>query len=363
MRKTLKFLAVGMMAAALLTGCGGNSNITDATTTSAGEVETTTGTGETETTTGEEPTEFTIKDYSNYVSLGEYKGLSVEPIIVTEEEVSERIQQYFRDAVQEGDTVNIDYTGYLDGETFEGGSAEGAYLTIGSGSFIDGFESGLVGVKIGETVDLNLAFPEIYEKNPDLAGKPVVFQVTVNSIDGVVAAEYTLENIVANTEYQTLEEYEQMIEDQLYRERNEERISDIWFQVVNNATISGYPQEEVDAYAQELRSYYEQMAMQYGVDLATLLSFNGYTEESFQEECQYYGESMMNETMVLYSIAAAENMTITDEEYQAEMDELVENSGMSEEFITSYYGGENYIRESMLFTKVVEYLASLAVEK
>ena len=72
---------------------------------------------------------------------------------------------------------------------------------------------------------------------------------------------------------------------------------------------------------------------------------------------------MMNETMVLYSIAAAENMTITDEEYQTEMEKMVESSGMSEEFLTSYYGGEGYIRESMLFTKVVEYIESLAVEK
>lgn len=259
--------------------------------------------------------------------------------------------------------MNIDYTGYLDGEAFEGGSAEGDSLTIGSGRFIDGFESGLVGVKIGETVDLNLAFPETYKKNPDMAGKEVVFTVKVNSIDGVVAPEYTLENIKANTEYQTIEEYEQMISEQIYMERNEERMNYLWFQAVSNATISGYPQEEVEAYAQELRSYYEQMAMQYSMDLATLLSANNLTEEAFQAECQEYGESMMNETMVLYSIAAAENMTITDEEYQTEMEKMVESSGMSEEFLTSYYGGEGYIRESMLFTKVVEYIESLAVEK
>ncbi len=365
MRKTLKFLVVGVMATTLLAGCGGNSDITEATTpsTTAEESDTTTVSEETETTTEEETTEFTIKDYSNYVSLGEYKGLSVEPIVVTDEEIEERIQQYFRDTIQEGDTVNIDYTGYLDGEAFEGGSAEGDSLTIGSGRFIDGFESGLVGIKIGETVDLNLAFPETYKNNPDMAGKEVVFTVKVNSIDGVVAPEYTLENIKANTEYQTIEEYEQMISEQIYMERNEERMNYLWFQAVSNATISGYPQEEVEAYAQELRSYYEQMAMQYSMDLATLLSANNLTEEAFQAECQEYGESMMNETMVLYSIAAAENMTITDEEYQTEMEKMVESSGMSEEFLTSYYGGEGYIRESMLFTKVVEYIESLAVEK
>ena len=348
------------MAAALLTGCGGDSNITGVTTTT-GDTDITTQAGETVTT--EETTAFTIKDYSSYVSLGEYKGLPISPIVVTEEEVTGRIQEYFRDTIQEGDTVNIDYTGYLDGEAFENGSDEGAFLTIGSGRFIDGFESGLIGVKIGETVDLNLTFPEPYETNPDMSGKEVVFTVKVNGIDGVVAAEYTLENVAANTDCQTLEEYEQMISDQIYTEYNQERMNQLWYQVVSNATVSGYPQEEVDAYAEDMRSYYEQMAMQYGVDLATLLAANNYTEESFEEECQLYGKSMMDETMVLYSIAAAEDMTITDEEYQSEMEELVNDSGMSEEFITSYYGGENYIRESMLFTKVIEYLASLAVEQ
>lgn len=362
MRKTVRVLAAGMMAAALLTGCGGNSNITSATTTT-GESETTTISEESETSTRGELEEFVIKDYSNYVSLGEYKGLSIKPITITEEEVNDRIQKYFHDIVQEGDTVNIDYTGYLDGEAFQGGSAEGYYLTIGAGGFIDGFESGLIGVKAGETVDLNLSFPEYYPNNPDMAGKAVVFTVTVNAIDEVIADEYTLENVIANTECQTLEEFEQMVYDQIYTEYNEERMTDIWFQAVSNATISGYPQEEVDAYAQDLSAYYEQMAMQFDVDLETLLSANGYTLESFQEECQYYGRSMMDETMVLYSIAAAENLTITDEEYRTEMDEMVKNSEMNEEFITSYYGGESYIRESMLFTKVVEYLASLAVEQ
>lgn len=363
MRKTLQFLAAGMMAAVLLTGCGGNSTVTDATTTSGESDTNTTVSGETETTeTEEETTEFAIRDYSNYVTLGEYKGLSIESIQITDEEVAERIQQYFRDTVQEGDTVNIDYTGYLNGEPFENGSAEGDYLTIGSHRFIDGFESGLIGVKVGETVDLDLTFPENFEPE-EMAGKEVVFTVTVNSIDGIVAAEYTLDNIVANTDYQTLEEYEQMIYDVIYSERDEERIRDIWYQVVNNATISGYPQEEVDEEAQGLYSYYEQMAMQYEIDMETLLSVNGYTEETFQEVCQDYGKSNMNEKMVLHSIAMAENMTITDEEYRTEMDAMVEREGISEEFLVSYFGGENYIRESMLYTKIVKYLESLAVEQ
>ena len=360
MRKTVRFFAVGVMAAALLTGCGGNSTITEAATTGETGV-TTEAAGE--TSAAEESTEFTIKDYSSYVSLGEYKGLSISPILITEEDITERIQEYFRDTIQQGDTVNIDYTGYMDGEAFENGADEGAFLTIGSGQFIDGFESGLIGVKIGETVDLNLTFPDPYEPNPDMSGKEVVFTVKVNGIDGVVAPEYTLENVAANTDFQTLEEYEQMISDQIYTEYDQERMNQLWFQIVNNATISGYPQEEVDACANDLRFYYEQMAMQYGVDLATLLAANNYTEESFEEECQLYGKSMMDETMVLYSIAAAENMTITDEEYQNEMKDMVDNSGMSEEFITSYYGGEQYIRESMLFTKVMEYVVSLAVEE
>jgi len=372
MRKTLKLLTASMIAAALMTGCGETGNSETSTDSTTGEVtiatessESGTETEETETTSAEETeetTEFTIRDYSSYVSLGTYKGIPVTPISVTDEEISDRIAQYFHDIVEDGDTVNIDYTGYLNGEPFDGGSAQGASLQIGSGQFIDGFESGLIGAKVGDTVELNLTFPEAYPSE-EVAGKAVVFQVTVNAINNTVAPEYTLDNVVSNTSCQTLEEYEQQISDEIYSEYVEERMADIWNQVIENATISGYPQEEVDVYAKEMKDYYEVMASQYNVDFSTFLSANGYTEETFQDACQTYGKNMMDETMVLHSIASAENMTVTEEEYRNEMDQIISQTGLEEADILSYYGGETYIRESLLFSKIIEFLEAESVEE
>jgi len=370
MRKTFRFLAVSLMAAVLMTGCG-DAGVAETTSpevttseaaTSEGNVVTSGVSGETTASEiTEETTEFTIRDYSNYVTLGQYKGISVSPITVTEEEIDARIQDYFHDTVQEGDTVNIDYTGYLDGEPFEGGSAEGDTLDIGSGRFIDGFESGLVGVKVGETVDLNLTFPENY--SPDMAGKAVVFTVTVNEISNTIAPEYTLDNVTSNTPCQSLDEYRATIYDEIYSEHREKRMSDIWYQVIENATISGYPQDEVDVYADEMSSYYRQMAQGYGVDFTTFLSVNNYTEETFEAECQEYGKSVMDETMVLHSLANAENITITDEEYETEINKIVEQTKMPKEQIVQYYGGEEYIRQSLLFTKMIEFLEAEVVEQ
>ena len=141
---------------------------------------------------------------ADYVTLGEYTGIEasakepvvedgmvdlyiemyIKPAYTTTEEVTDR-------AVETGDTVNIDYTGYIDGEVFDGGSATGASLTIGSKRFIAGFEDGLIGAEIGENVTLNLNFPDPYDPNPDLSGVPVVFEVKVNSIGKQIVSELT----------------------------------------------------------------------------------------------------------------------------------------------------------------------------
>ena len=132
---------------------------------------------------------------SDYVTLGDYTGLEVneEKTEINDTIVNDYIESYLLPSfatveevtgrsVEEGDTVNIDYAGYLNGEQFDGGTASGQNLTIGSHRFIDGFEDGLIGANAGDTLSLNLTFPDPYPNDPDLAGKPVVFEVTVNSI-------------------------------------------------------------------------------------------------------------------------------------------------------------------------------------
>ena len=188
-----KFLKVGLCGAAALmmfaTGCSGQKSAKD-----ASQAES--------TAEGETPAETEEYVAEGSITLGEYKGIPVtvtEPT-VTDEEVDAQIQQLLNSSAeylevdreaQLGDQVNIDYKGMKDGVAFDGGTAEGYDLVLGSNSFIDGFESGLVGAKKGEEVTLNLTFPDPYQNNPDLAGQAVVFEVKVNNVKEKTVPELT----------------------------------------------------------------------------------------------------------------------------------------------------------------------------
>lgn len=327
MKKGLTFLAAGICAMALLTGCGGE------------------------------------KTASDYVTLGQYKGVEIDAIAdVTEEAVETELVSRFRDTVQEGDTVNIDYSGKKDDVAFEGGTAQGQSLTIGSGAFIDGFEDGLIGVKVGDTVDLDLTFPDPYKNNPDLAGAAVVFTVTVNSINGIVGAEMTDEVITANTVYATVEEYRAAVKEELQADIDSQKQSAIWEKVRANATIKGYPEEEVTEYVNDVTSYYQSMAAYYGIDFATLLSANGLTEEQFKSDCEEAARQEIAKYMVLEAIAEAEGMTVSKEEVEEKIAEGMELLSADRETAVEYYGGEDVIEEYLLYYKVLEMLLAECVE-
>ena len=187
-KKLVMVLMAVMVATAALGGCGQKGA----------------GTGTSASAEEEQDVEYSAKellkatDYKveKYVKLNDYMNMTVElsqDYSVTDEAIQSYIEYLMsqypsyevsdKKTVEDGDIVNIDYVGKVDGEEFSGGSATGQHLTIGSGTFIDGFEDGLIGVNVGDTVDLNLKFPDTYTNNTDLAGKDVVFTVTVNSID------------------------------------------------------------------------------------------------------------------------------------------------------------------------------------
>lgn len=327
MKKRMTLLAAGICALAVLTGCGAK------------------------------------KDASDYVTLGQYKGVEITAIPdVTDEEVETELAARFRGTVEEGDTVNIDFVGKKDDVAFEGGTAQGTELTIGSNTFIDGFEEGLIGVKVGETVDLDLTFPDPYENNPDLAGAPVVFTVTVNSINGVVGAEMTEEVIKANTSYATVEEYRAAVKEELQTLINNEKQSAIWEIVRANATINGYPEDEVEAYVNDVMSYYQSMASYYGIDMATLLGVNGLTEEQFKNDCEEAARQEIAKYMVLEAIAEAEGLTVSQEEIEEQITEGMELLGADREAAVEYYGGEETIKEYLLYYKVLDMLLAECVE-
>lgn len=249
-------------------------------------------------------------DLEKCITLGNYSGIEKEKI---------------GDTVKEGDTVNIDFVGKKDGEAFDGGSGN-TNLTIGSGEFIPGFEEGLIDKKVGETVDLDLTFPEVYENNPDLAGKDVVFTVTVNEI----------------------------VEDE----------DAIWKVAVDNATISEYPKSEMESAYSNMENYYKNMAEYYQMEYADFLTnVLGSSEETFREDLKEVAEASVKEKLVALAIVEAEKLEISDEEYEEKAAEYVENYGFKskEEMIEAVT--EETVLEQMLMEKARQFVLDKAVEK
>lgn len=318
---------------------------------------------------------------SDYVELGEYKGLAVEVTKdeVTDEEVEARFElnvgNFGTDimdvltegTVQEGDIANIDYEGKKDGVAFEGGTAEGHDLEIGSGSFIDGFEDGLIGAEIGATVDLELTFPENYQA-ADLAGQDVVFTVTVNEVKRM-PEEITDELIEIGTDgkYKTIDEYKEYVRSILEENAAEARESMILASLINqvaaNATVNGYPQDLVDYCAASMKEYYAQTAAMYGMELEAFLeAAMAMTLEDFEAQIQVSVQQSLVQELSLAAVAEAEGMEISDEEYQEGVSKYMTMYGFTdeEEFIKTI-GGENVVRLNLIQKKVTDFLIQNAV--
>ncbi len=276
-------------------------------------------------------------------------------------------------AVEEGDTVNIDFTGYVDGEAFEGGSTDGAGfdLTIGSGKFIEGFEAGLVGAELGETRTLDLVFPENYgpEGTPQeaLNGKPVEFEVTVNLITEVQVPELT-DEIAAKLEpsVSSVDEYIEFVKNALEEEAqasyNSRLASEVFAYIMENAEFAEVPEDMLAYYKglQEdiINSYIEA----YGVTREEVLtSLMGQTEEEYAETVDQNATEMAKEYLLFKALGTAEGIAVT----QADFDEYVEanyaamGAPSAEEYVTAL--GERQIELSILAERLLPILAEKAV--
>lgn len=259
--------------------------------------------------------------------LGQYTGLELvtkKAAVISDADVEDYLNQnilpnYKQEVdgpVQEGDTVNIDYAGTKDGVAFEGGTAAGQDLGIGSGQFIDGFESGLVGAKKGETRKLDLTFPENYQKE-DLAGQAVVFTVTVNSISR--QSELT-DEIAAqvDSENPTAEKLRASIKDFLQEEEDLNATQELYYiaacKVIDDSEL------EVDEKAVEyttntyLKNYAAQCQQYYGIDVGTLFSYMGGTYEELRSQYETISEETVKQRLVLQEIAKKENLQVTDDD-------------------------------------------------
>lgn len=312
-------------------------------------------------------------DYNalDYVTLGEYTGLTVTiDLNVTDEEVEEAVNDNIKSSgsletveegtVQEGDTVNIDYEGKLDGVAFDGGTDKGYDLEIGSNTFIDGFEEGLIGVAAGETVDLSLTFPENYF-SADLAGQDVVFTVTVNEIQRVPELTDELASTLSEGAYTDAASYRESIRQELQADKESQRDSmiqqAILTQIANTCTINSYPQELVDYSVESTLSYYQSMAEAYGMEFADFLTaYMGLTEDQLREEAALAAQENMQAEMYLKAIAEQEGIQVTEEEFQTGAEEYAQQYGFeSADDLIAYYG-EGMVDISLLQDKVLDFL-------
>ena len=312
-----------------------------------------------------------VKDVSKYVTIGEYKGLELtrtsQP--VTDDDVQAEINYNLEDNGSEvkdgtgenGDTVTINFTGTIDGKEFDGGSAEDYELVVGDGEMIDGFEDGIVGMKSGETKELDLTFPDDYYEE-SVAGKAVVFKVTLQKFTR--PAELTDEWVAENTEYKTVDEYraavKTQLEDTAVQTADYELYSDAWNEVQAASEIKDYPKEDVDAAKKSYQELNEKYVKDAGMEMADFLESQGMSEEDYESECQQYAESKVEQNLIVQGIMDAEGLSIDDEETQKLKDDLIKEYGFAsiDEMIETY--GEQEVNESLALLRVERFIVDNA---
>ena len=343
MKKKIMMLVLCLSVGAFAVGCSNND-----TESNSGSTASTAGTS---SASSEEEIPIVDEDLpvSECVTLGDYKGITLDKEIqqVTDEDVENSISSNLmatvddpEATVQEGDTVDIAFVGKVDGEEFEGGSSDSYNLTIGSNTFIDGFEDGVIGMKQDETKDLNLTFPEDYTE--ELAGKDVVFTVTVNAISR--PQELTEAWVQENTDYTTIDEYRQAQREQLEASNEfsaENTLESTALQaVLNNAEIKQIPQSYITLGEQMNEQMYTSYASLYGVTLDEFLD-QYVDKDAYEQEQDAYARQVAELSLVINAISEEEGWTTDDEDYISRFNTMVQNSGVTEEEFVEQNGEES----------------------
>lgn len=286
-------------------------------------------------------------DVDKYVTLGDYRNIDVsaEAYEVEEETLNAFLASVYAGyaykdfgtverAVMDGDTVNIDYEGKLDGVAFEGGTDQDFDLTIGSGQFIDGFEDGLIGAVPGETVELTLTFPESYD-NSALAGKETVFTVTVNYV--IPGNEEDMENFVVTVmgleeenilTIASLKEYLRGLLEEEYQYYYESDLeSNLLDELVAQCTFEELPEYMVESYKELMTRNLESSAEQYGVTPDAYTAY--YYGMTMDQYVNTYVEDMVRQDIALQAIANREGLTVDDEELDQTLQEYADQGGYS----------------------------------
>ena len=313
------------------------------------------------------------------VKLGEYKGLEVDKVStrVTQKEVDAKIQEEAEKnarevvvtdrAVADGDEVILDFEGFVDGEAFEGGKGENYPLTIGSGSFIPGFEEQLVGAEAEKEVEVKVTFPEDYHAE-ELKGKEAVFKCTVHEIKAKELPEIDDEFAAEVSEFDTLEEYKADVKAKIKEQkaadgkRNQE--DQAVEQAVKNAEYE-IPQPMIETQTTQMVEDFAQRIQSQGITLEQYFQFTGLTAEKMMEDMKPQAIKRIETRLVLEAVAKAENIEITDEKIDEELAKMAESYNMEVEKLKEFMGEneKKQMKEDLAVQEAVTFLVENAVEK
>ena len=375
----VKILIPALAGIMMLSACGGDANVhTDPATIAQLQGQSVSG----NSLIGNDTVTILDYDMTQYVKVGDYRNLDV---VYSETEITDDIVDYaylnflsdYAEAVdpsyyeterevRDGDVVSLDFCGKKDGVAFQGGTATGYILEIGSGTFIPGFEEGLIGVMPGEEVDLDLTFPENYQ-SAELAGQAVVFTCTVQ---GIVTIDSILATANDNLEpgqnpIKTEEDLRDLCRTELLKQAADYAMQDLESQILNALPALVTELQEMPA---DLKTSYDDLTLQsitnmaatyYGMDPETLLSYNGMTVDDY---IAMYSYPQLLSDAALYCIAAENGMLPTEEEYAQMMSDYIAESGMSQDLVFAELSEEQY-RVYFLEEKVMDYLKELYVKK
>ena len=313
------------------------------------------------------------------VTLGEYKGLEIEKVStrVTQKEVDAKIQEEAEKnartitvtdrPVQDGDEVILDFEGFVDGVAFEGGKGENYPLTIGSGSFIPGFEEQLVGAEAEKEMEVKVTFPEDYHAE-DLKGKEAVFKCTVHEIKAKELPEIDDEFAAEVSEFDTLEEYKAdikaKIKDQKASEGKRKQEDQAVDAAVKNAQYE-IPQPMIETQVMQMADDFAQRIQSQGLSLEQYFQFTGMTADKMMDELRPQAIKRIETRLVLEAIAKAENIEISDEKLDEELAKMAESYKMEVDKLKEFMGEneKKQMKEDMAVQEAVTFLVENAVEK
>lgn len=313
------------------------------------------------------------------VELGQYKGVEVAKadVEVTEDDINAELdkvrEQNSRTVnvedrpVQDKDMIVIDFEGFIDGQPFQGGKGENYPLTIGSHSFIDTFEEQLIGKNIGEETEVNVTFPEDYHAE-ELKGKPATFKVTVKEIKEKQYDDLDDDFAQNVSDFDTLAEYKEdlkkTIGERKANEAKNKKEAEAIDKIIENAKMD-IPSAMVDTQVRQMAEDFSRRLQQQGLSVEQYFQFTGLTADKLFADMQPEAEKRIKSRLVLEAIVKAENIEVSDEEYESELNKMAESYGMEVDKIKEFMGEyeQKQIREDIAVQKAVDLVVAEAVEK